>query len=195
MQKISTNKEKAMKSKVTLGLSVAAFFLIGLGISIFPGSEQLGQAQVQDSNETQVPKTKLPLGTKRGLEELKTLLEASEATNAPTIRKVVITVPKGLPERFRLGLGSSMAIAEFFLISDVNSLNLENFDPAKEPDLQGSEGKKALLPNGGTIRLRVRKIKENNNNQRSIGELHIKNHQIPGFEKVNQVELVTEEER
>lgn len=46
-----------------------------------------------------------------------------------------------------------------------------------------------MLPNGGTIKLRIRTIKENKN-FRSLGELHIQNHGIPGYEKVNQVEFI-----
>lgn len=176
------------------GISIlsAVFFIVGLGISTLLPFQKFGQAQVQNSGEMQPPKTKLPLGTKRGLDELKTLLDASEPTNSPAIRRVIITIPKDLPERFRLTQGGALAIAEFFLIADTKSLDLENFNPASQPSLQSAEGKKALLPNGGTIRLRVRKIKEDKN-EKSIGEIHIKDHQIPGYEKVNQIEFFVEE--
>lgn len=140
----------------------------------------------------QPPKTKLPLGTKRGLDELRTLLDASEPTDLPSLRRVIVIIPKGLPERFRLTQSSALAIAEFFLIADTKSLDLESFNPASEPSLQSSEGKKALLPNGGTIRLKVRKIKEDRN-ERSIGEIHIKDHQIPSYEEVDQIEFFVEE--
>jgi hypothetical protein len=47
------------------------------------------------------PTTKLPLGIKRGLDELKVVLDASEPTNVPSIRRVLISVPEELPEYFR----------------------------------------------------------------------------------------------
>jgi hypothetical protein len=46
-----------------------------------------------------------------------------------------------------------------------------------------------MLPNGGTIKLRIRKVKENKNS-RSVGELHIQNHGIPGYKRVNKVEFI-----
>lgn len=137
------------------------------------------------------PTTKMPLGIKRGLDELKVVLDASEPTNAPSIRRVVISVPEELPEYFRLREAGSTAIREFFVIADINSLNIENFDPTLAPDLESPEGQKAMLPNGGTIKLRIRRIKENKN-FRSIGELHLQNHGIPGYERVNQLEFITQ---
>lgn len=72
--------------------------------------------------------TKLPLGIKRGLNEVKVVLDASEPTNAPSIR-IVISVPEEFPEYFRLREAGSTAIREFFVIADINSLNINNFDP------------------------------------------------------------------
>lgn len=144
-----------------------------------------------DNNQSEAPKTKLPLGTKRGLDELKTLLEASEPTNSPVIRKIVISIPEGLPELYRLSQGGLTAIAEFFLIADVKSLNIHNFNPNNEPILESPEGQKAMLPNGGTIRLKIRKIIENGN-QKSIGEIHIKDHQISDYQQIQQIDFVAE---
>ncbi|WP_414565438.1 MULTISPECIES: hypothetical protein [unclassified Anabaena] len=143
------------------------------------------------NNQSEPPRTKLLLGTKRGLDELKTLLAASEPTNSPFIRKIVISVPEGLPELYYLSQASLTAIAEFFLIADVKSLNLPNCNPNNEPILESPEGQKAMLPNGGTVRLKTRKIIENGN-QKSIGELHIKDHEISDYQQTQQIDFVTE---
>lgn len=60
------------------------------------------------------PIIKLPLGIKRGLDELKVVLDASEPTNAPSIRRVVISVPEELPEYFRLREASSISNSRVF---------------------------------------------------------------------------------
>lgn len=183
---------------------VFVFSIVGLGSSAKlvtgqtnqphrqkPKIEEIGKQMADKQSEDMRPKTKVPLGTKRSLDELKAVLDASEPTNSPSIRRVVISVPNELPEYFRLREAGTTAVREFFLIADTNSLNLENFDPTSAPNLEGSEGQKAMLSNGGTIRLRIRKIKENKN-LRSVGELHIRDHGIPGYEKVNQVEFISQ---
>jgi hypothetical protein len=137
------------------------------------------------------PTTKIPLGTKRGLEELKSLLDASEATNSPVKRRVVISMPKQLPEFFLFREAGALAIREFFLIADKESLNLENFHPSSADEIESSEGKKALLPNGGSIRLKIRKLKQGKN-VRSIGEIRIQNHGIFGYADVKEIEFVTQ---
>lgn len=136
------------------------------------------------------PTTKLPLSIKRGLDELKVVLDSSGPANSPSIR-IVISVPEELPEYFRLREAGSTAIREFFVILDINSLNINNFEPILAPDLESPEGQKAILPNGGIIKLRMRTVKENKNS-RSVGELNIQNHGIPGYERVNQIKFITE---
>jgi hypothetical protein len=137
------------------------------------------------------PTTKVPLGTKKGLEELKSLLDASEATNSSAKRRVVISIPKELPEFVSFREAGALAIREFFLIADKASLNLENFNPSSATDLESSEGTKALLPNGGSIRLKIRKLKQGLNT-RSIGEIRIQNHGIFGYEDVKEIEFITQ---
>ena len=47
-----------------------------------------------------------------------------------------------------------------------------------------------MLPNGGTIKLRIRTIKENKNFP-NRAEIYLQNHGIAGYERVNQVEFIT----
>lgn len=154
-----------------------------------PNREKVNEQTTDEQSKDMPPKTKVPLGTKRGLDELKAVLDASEPTNAPPIRKVIISVPNELPEYVRLREAGATAVREFFLIADIGSLNLDNFDPTSAPDPASPEGQRANLPNGGTIRLKTRKIKDNNNKSRSVGELQVKGHGIPGYEEVNQIEF------
>ncbi|MEQ8540063.1 MAG: hypothetical protein RIB93_21750 [Coleofasciculus sp. D1-CHI-01] len=137
------------------------------------------------------PSTRIPIGTRRGLDELKALLDASEPINAPSIRRVVISIPAELPDFVRLQEAATTAIREFFLIADSESLRLNDSDPRTVPDLESPQGVRARLPNGGTITLRIRRVNENNR-RRAIGEIRIRDHQIPGYEKVNQIEFVTQ---
>ncbi|PIG93824.1 hypothetical protein [Gloeocapsopsis sp. IPPAS B-1203] len=138
------------------------------------------------------PTTRVPIGTKRGLEELKAVLEASEPTNAPPppIRRVAISVPQNLPASIRLRQAGTTAIREFFLIADRNSVAPDS-TMGVIPDLESEQGVRASLPNGGTIRLKIRRVNENNSTK-SVGELRIRDHNIPGYEKVNQIEFVVQ---
>lgn len=153
-------------------------------------SDNLFPTPSNQSDQLQ-PTTKVPLGTKKGLEELKSLLDASEATNSSTKRRVVISVPKELPEFVSLREAGALAIREFFLIADKASLNLENFNPSSAYEIESSEGTKALLPNGGSIKLKISKLKQGLN-VRSIGEIRIQNHGIFGYEHVKEIEFVTQ---
>ncbi|MBE9128732.1 MULTISPECIES: hypothetical protein [unclassified Coleofasciculus] len=140
------------------------------------------------------PTTRAPIGTRRGLEELRAVLEASEPTNAPSIRRVAISVPQNLPDsirlRIRLREAGTTAIREFHLIADRNSVAPDS-TTGMIPDLESEQGVRALLPNGGTIRLKIRRVNENNS-MRSVGELRIRYHNISGYEQVNQIEFVVQ---
>lgn len=142
--------------------------------------------EITDAQGT--PTTRVPIGTKRGLEELRAVLEASEPTNAPPIRRVAISVPQNLPASIRLRQAGTTAIREFFLIADRNSVTPDS-KMGVIPDLESEQGVRASLPNGGTIRLKIRRVNENNST-RSIAELRIRDHNIPGYEQVNQIEFV-----
>jgi hypothetical protein len=181
--------EKILKKQAKIWIISA--LLVGVGLPTFLASQQTGQAQGQSSPELQPPKTKLPLGTKRGLKELKNLLDSSEPTNSPSIRRVIIYIPKSLPKHFHQTQAGSRAISEFFLIAEANSLNLKPLNADYPPNLESAEGRKGLLSNGGTIGLRVRKVIERNC-EISVGEIHLTNHQIAGYEKVRQIDLVTQ---
>jgi hypothetical protein len=139
-----------------------------------------------------VPSTKVPIGTQRGLNELKALLDASEPTKAKPIRRVTISLPDDMPELFRRQTSGNTAIREFFLIAG-ESLQSDGTDPNPKtvPDLTAPQGRKGTLPNGGSITLRLRE--ENNGKQQNmVGELRLKDRKIPGYEEVNQIEFMAE---
>ncbi|MGB3693112.1 MAG: hypothetical protein WA865_12540 [Spirulinaceae cyanobacterium] len=125
------------------------------------------------------------------MSELEAVLEASEPTNAPPIRRVVISVPSQLPDHMRANQASGFAIREFFLIAG-ESLRRRDDGPEVALELKTPEGIRGDIPNGGRITLRIRKINQGNK-QKVIGELRINDHQIPGYEQVNKIEFVTQE--
>lgn len=167
-------------------------FLVGLSLSSV--SRQLAQAQMQNSEEISsnqtAPTTRVPIGTKRGLDELRAVLEASEPTNAPSIRRVVISIPQNLPDFMRLREAGTTAIREFFLIADRDSVTPDS-TRGVIPGLESEQGVGALLPNGGIIKLKIRRVNENNS-IKSVGELRIRDHNIAGSEQVNQIEFVVQ---
>jgi hypothetical protein len=183
-----------MKRKTVLSCLLISGFLVGLSpLSVFV-FRQSAQAQMQNSeeipNDQTAPTTRVPIGTQRGLDELKAVLEASEPTKAPPIRRVIISIPQNLPDSIRLREAGTTAIREFFLIADRNSLTPDS-TIGVIPDLESEQGVGALLPNGGTIRLKIRKVNENNR-IKTVGELRIRNHNIAGYEQVNQIEFVVQ---
>jgi hypothetical protein len=129
------------------------------------------------------PTTKFPLGTKRGLEELKVVLDASEPTNDPSVRRVIISIPQGLPERFRQIEPGGTAIRVFFMMAAPDSHSQPTFD--------SSEGQQGKLSNGGNIRLKCTQIEENNNSY-YIHEISLQNHGILGYDRVNKIEFVAQ---
>lgn len=161
------------------------------GVSVFRRS---AQAQMQNPEELQsnpaMPATRVPLGYKRGLDELRAVLDASEPAHVPSVRRVVILLPPNYSEFRRSQEAAMTAIREYFLIADQRSLTASDSNKPVVPDLE-SEGVAASLPNGGTIRLRIRRINESDCGQ-AIGELQISNHKIPGFEQVNQIEFIVQ---
>jgi hypothetical protein len=161
-----------MHSKWNIFLIVsilAASTSLGILIGIQSSKAQKKVIKVSQDN-TESPQTKKLIGNLRGLEELKSILEASEATGSPKVRKVIINVPANLPEHFRLLEASRTAIREFFLISDRESLDLENLNSSP---------------------LRIKRIKDKKFD-RAAAELIIKNHNIVGFEDVTKIEFDTQ---
>ncbi len=177
---------------IRLAKTLLYALLAGWGLSAMFTSHYLGHAQMQDpqdaSNEM-APSTRSPIGTKQGMDELKALLDTSDPTNNPTVRMVVICIPKKLPDYIRLHETPNTAIREFFLIADSNSLRLSDNSARTVPDLESPQGVRARLPNGGSITLRIRRVNENRD-QRAIGEINIRGHQIPDYEQVNRLEFV-----
>lgn len=168
-------------------------FLVGLSISTIFSIKHIGYAQMPDSESVpskSAPSTKAPIGTKIGLDELAALLDASEPTNAKPIRRVVISLPDDMPEIHRLQTAGNTAIREFFLIAG-ESLKSDDRTPKIVPDLTAPQGWRGMLPNGGTITLRLRK-ENNGKQQRTVGELRLKDHHISGYEDINQIEFVAE---
>lgn len=141
------------------------------------------------SNEL-APSTRVPIGTKTGMDELRAVLDASDPTNAPPLRRVVISIPAGVPDSMCSQEATTTAIREFFLIAG-ESLRLRDDTPRTAPDLESPQGVRARLPNGGEITLRIRRVNLNGE-QRAIGEIRLGDHQIPGYEQVNQIEFVTQ---
>lgn len=167
------------------------------GVAVFGAAvfRRSARAQMPHQHELQnhpaMPATRVPLGYKRGLEELRAVLEASEPANTASVRRVVISVPANYPAFRRSQEAASTAIREYFLIADSRSLTASNSDRPVVPDLESEQGVEALLPNGGTIRLKIRRISEENCTK-AIGELQISSHKISGFEPVNQIEFVVQ---
>lgn len=174
--------------------SVIFAFLVGIGISIMFGVKHVGNAQTQNSEAVIgqfPPTTKSPIGRSLGLDELKALFEASEATKAKSIRKVVITIPNEMSEVYQRRVAGNTAIREFFLIADKKSFNHDSDTPMPAPDLTSPQGFKAMLSNGGDISLKLRQ-ENNGKKQSTVGEIRLKNHQISGYEEVTQIEFVGE---
>lgn len=168
-------------------------FLVGLSISTIFTIKHIGHAQMPDSKSVpnkSAPLTKTPIGTKIGLDELAALLDASDPTNAKLIRRIVISLPGDIPEIHRCQTSGNTAIREFFLIAG-ESLKSDSKTPKSVPDLTAPQGWKAMLPNGGTITLRLRK-ENNGKQQRTVGELLLKDHYISGYEDINQIEFIAE---
>jgi hypothetical protein len=185
-----------MKKHIKTYYSFMSLCLLGIVSSgTFIGT-QVGQAQKQESTKvsqegTMKPETKKTIGTLRGLDELKAVLESSEPTKSPKVRRLIISVPSNLPEHFRLLEAARTAIREFIFIANRESLDLDNIDQQPPGSLESEEGKKAKLSNGGTIALRIKKIKENKLN-RSTAELVVKDHNISGYEEVTKIEFDTQ---
>lgn len=139
------------------------------------------------------PSTSAPIGFLTGMDELAALLAASEPTNAAPIRKVVVSLPDDMPEAYKRQESANTAIREFFLIADNESdaLRSDGETPQPTPDLTAPRGVRADLHNGGTITLKLRK-ENNGSKQDTIGELRIGEHDISGYERVNQIEFAVE---
>jgi len=174
--------------------SAALAFLVGIGASTIFGVKHVGNAQEQGSEpiiSQMPPTTKSPIGNRLGLDELTALFEASEVTKARPIRQVLIKIPAEMPDIYRRRVAANTAIREFFLIADKESFKYDGDTPRSAPDLTSPQGSKAILPNGGTIVLKLRK-ENNGKKQSTVGEIRLKDHRIPGYEEVTQIEFVGE---
>ncbi|MDY7014288.1 MAG: hypothetical protein SVX43_11950 [Cyanobacteriota bacterium] len=179
--------------KLRLTQSLLYGFLVGFGISVVFVSQNSGRAQMENSNpqntsDNLAPSTRSPVATQRGMDELKATLAASDPTDDPSIRRVVITIPAGGPDFMRLREASSTAIRVFHLVAGES---LTGSPINAEYGLESSQGVRGRLPNGGTIALRIRKVNEDNG-RGNIGEILIRDHQIPGYEQVERIEFVSE---
>jgi hypothetical protein len=182
---------KQLEQKVCTSYSFAlSTVLLGLLVCI-----QWSQAQGKESveviqNRFLKPETKEPIGTKRGLDELKAVLKASEPTQFPEVRKVIISTPVALPDFIKLHEAGNTAIREFFLIADPTSFSLKKLRNHTAVDLESTEGVKAKLSGRGTIALRVWNIKADKDKFcRSVGELTVRDRKISGYEKVRKIEF------
>lgn len=174
--------------------SAALAFLVGIGVSTIFGVKHVGNAQEQRSEpiiSQMPPTTKIPIGNRLGLDELTALFEASEATKAKPIRQVFIKIPEEMPDIYRRRVAANTAIREFFLIADKESFKYDGDTPRSAPDITSPQGFKAILPNGGTIVLKLRE-ENNGKKQSTVGEIRLKDHRIPGYEEVTQIEFVGE---
>jgi hypothetical protein len=140
------------------------------------------------------PSARSPIGFKQGLAELHAVFAASDPTENPSIRQIVIVLPEGIPDFMREQTSGSTAVREFFLIagsqliadqslqSDDNALiEIPKDDPLK---------RKTSLPNGGFIGLTIRKIKPPQGQERSIGGLVFENHGVAEYEQVTLIEFI-----
>lgn len=154
--------------------------------------EQKSQAQVSGTDD-ESPVMKLqnvPFGTKTGEEELQALLQFSQPTQSPNIRKVVIAIPtnnlgESLPEDALKKLPGVIAWAEFSRIVEI-----ESSPPAKPQSQENFQenGQKGRLSTGGILHLRVDSTKSP-----VTATISISGYEIPGYEKVRQIEFVLPE--
>lgn len=171
------------------------FFITLAGLSatcliLYPNLvEQKSQAQVSETDD-ESPLMKLqnvPFGTKTGEEELQALLQFSEPTKSPNIRKVVIPIPtnnsgESLPEDALKKLPGVIAWAEFSRI-----VERESSPPAKPQNQEKFQenGKKGRLSSGGILHLRVDSKKSP-----VSATISISGYEIPGYDKVRKIEFV-----
>lgn len=185
-----------MKKRMTIKHLVVSF-LIGAAIPVWFESTLLAQAQnaedaIQNEQESSESVSSTNIGTSRGLDELRILMESSEPTNAPPVRRIFITPTEGTPEGIQAQQAATAAIREFFLIADSNSFDTDAII-ALAPDLEGPSGVAAGLENGGTIRIKIRNanaVTSGNSSQKPSAELRLRGHGIAGYERVNQIEFV-----
>ena len=174
--------------------SAAFAFLVGIGVSTIFGVKHMGNAQEKGSEpiiSQMPPTTKIPIGNRRGLDELTAVFEASEVTKAIPIRQVFIKIPAEMSDIRRRRVAALTTIREFFLIADKESFKYDGDTPRSAPDLTSPQGVEAILPNGGTIVLKLRK-ENNGKEQRTVGEIRLKDHRVPGYEEVTQIEFIGE---
>lgn len=93
-----------------------------------------------------------PLGypQHQGLAELQNLLNTSQATEQPEVRRVTVLIPPGCRQEMISQIPSAAAITTFHLIRE--KLTSPLFPEL--PDLSG-EGELGKLPGGGMLRLRL----------------------------------------
>jgi hypothetical protein len=158
------------------------------------------QRTEHSSKRPSQPSARSPIGFKQGLEELHAVFEASDPTENPSTRLVVIVLPEKIPEFMRANHSSGTAVRAFFLIAgqslvdDQARLGQEPASPKLSlPDsADRSLTKETSLPNGGLIGLTVRKIKQPLGPEQSIGGLILENHGVTGYEQVTLIEFMSQ---
>jgi hypothetical protein len=125
----------------------------------------------------------VPFGQSVGLNELKSLLNASKPTAIAGTRKVLIPIAAGLSEMDRYMLMAGMiGITEFHLI-------LSSGQVITSPDPNPYKGLSGRLENGGTIKLKLEYTQGKNN---PFAKIDIENHQTPGYEAVKVIIISNE---
>lgn len=123
-----------------------------------------------------------PLGypQHQGLAELQNLLNTSQATEQPEVRRVTVLIPPGCRQEMISQIPSAAAITTFHLIRE--KLTSPLFPEL--PDLSG-EGELGKLPGGGMLRLRLCAT-----HSPVAATLDILERQLPGYEQVRQIQFV-----
>lgn len=148
--------------------------------------EAQAQTSATDDESPRVNVQGMPFGIKSGEEELQALLEFSQPTQSPSIRKVVIPIPTSasgtrMPDEALNQLPGVSAIAEFHRIVERES------SPPGRPDQDNFEveGKKGRLPGGGILHLQV-----NSKKSPVTAIINISGYKAPGYEQVRRIEFV-----
>lgn len=122
-----------------------------------------------------------PLGylQQQGLAELQNLLNVSQATDQPEVRRVTVPIPPGCQQEMIPHLANAAAITTFHLIRE-QTISLPFLEL---PDLSGRE--LGRLAGGGMLRLRLYTA-----DSPVAATLDILDRQLSGYEQVRQIQFV-----
>jgi hypothetical protein len=156
------------------------------------------QSTEYNSKRPSQPSARSLIGCKQGLEELLAVFEASDPTENPSTRRVIIVLPEDIPEFMRANQSSGTAVRAFFLIAGQSLIEdqaIQNQDSSLlklvvADRTDRSLTKKASLPNGGVIGLTVRKVKHTLGSEQLIGGLMLEKHGVAGYEQVTLIEFI-----